>query len=216
MSGATSTARISRAWRRSCASTAATRSTLRPVSTTTIRSRPTMPRTSRTTPKAGSSSVSSMRRERRSPGLDLGGFTAAEEASSAVQYRSVVSPHLGLGVRRAVSANGDLGVRAEFDDFHGALVGLRVLDYRYRLDQHLCRRRVLRFCALLRADPGVGLLRGRGTAVARPVATLGSVAGCALHGPRAAQQVLPSDPQNGDPVEWYTMQAPTLYLSRHF
>ena len=29
-------------------------------------------------------------------------------------------------------------------------------------------------------------------------------------------KLLASDPQNGDPVEWYTMQAPTLFLSRRF
>jgi hypothetical protein len=27
---------------------------------------------------------------------------------------------------------------------------------------------------------------------------------------------LASDPQNGDPVEWYALQAPALFLSRRF
>jgi len=50
-------------------------------------------------------------------GLDYGGFSAAQEAA-APQYRNVISPHLGIGVRKQVSANQDLGVRAELDDFN--------------------------------------------------------------------------------------------------
>jgi len=55
---------------------------------------------------------------------------------------NVVTPfkttyHLGIGGRRPVSEHGDLGVRVEFDqaDQHG-LIGLRALDYRYRLARH--------------------------------------------------------------------------------
>jgi len=69
-------------------------------------------------------------------GLNLGGFTAADEALPA-QSQKDISPHLGLGVRRPVTTNGSLGVRAELDDFHGAMIALRALDYRYRLDRHL-------------------------------------------------------------------------------
>ncbi|HEY5020585.1 MAG TPA: capsule assembly Wzi family protein, partial [Steroidobacteraceae bacterium] len=68
-------------------------------------------------------------------GLNLGGFSPAQEAAP-LAFRNAISPHLGVGVRRAVTANGDLGVRADLDDFHGAMVGLRFLDYRYRLDRH--------------------------------------------------------------------------------
>ena len=93
-------------------------------------------------------------------GLDLGGFTPAEEAASAVQYRSVISPHIGLGVRRAVSANGDLGVRVDFDDFHGALVGLRVLDYRYRLAQHFGVGAFFGFVHYSAPTPALGYYEG--------------------------------------------------------
>ena len=44
-----------------------------------------------------------------------------------------VDPHFGLGARRAVSANNDLGVRLEVDQVDGhSLVGVRAVDYRYR------------------------------------------------------------------------------------
>jgi hypothetical protein len=45
-------------------------------------------------------------------------------------------PHLGLGARRAVSEQNDLGARLEFDRINGSQVlSLRMLDYRYRLTQ---------------------------------------------------------------------------------
>lgn len=44
-----------------------------------------------------------------------------------------LTPHIGIGARRSVSARSDLGVRAEFDriDDH-MLLAVRALDYRYR------------------------------------------------------------------------------------
>ncbi|HYL03761.1 MAG TPA: capsule assembly Wzi family protein, partial [Steroidobacteraceae bacterium] len=44
-----------------------------------------------------------------------------------------VGAHLGLGARRAVSQNNDLGVRVELDGVQGhSLIGVRAVDYRYR------------------------------------------------------------------------------------
>ena len=97
------------------------------------------------------------------------------------------------------------------------MVALRVLDYRYRLESAPRPRRA---SSALRA-------------IRRPRRRQGYYDGAGLQWrdlwphwdlsldlrdlrSSAAQQVLPSDPQNGDPVEWYTMQAPTLYLSRRF
>jgi hypothetical protein len=47
---------------------------------------------------------------------------------------ATLSPHLGLGVRRAVSQRNDLGARIELDriDDH-AMIALRAVDYRFRL-----------------------------------------------------------------------------------
>jgi hypothetical protein len=149
-------------------------------------------------------------------GLDLGGFSAAEEAPGAVQYRSVISPHVGIGVRRAVSTNGDLGVRAEFDDFHGPLVGLRVFDYRYRLQQHFAVGAFFGFVHYSAPTPALGYYEGIGLQWRDlwPKWDLSLDARVLDHVQR--NKLLPGDPQNGDPVEWYTMQAPTLYISRRF
>jgi hypothetical protein len=53
------------------------------------------------------------------------------------------APHFGFGVRKAVSAHSDLGVRLELDTVHGTpvdgrqLLSLRLADYRYRAGEHL-------------------------------------------------------------------------------
>jgi hypothetical protein len=148
-------------------------------------------------------------------GLDLGGFSAAQEAA-AVQYRSVISPHLGVGVRRAVSEHGDLGVRAEFDDFRGSMLALRVFDYRYRLDRHFAISAFFGFARYAGPTPALGYYEGMGLQWRDlfPHWDLSLDARIFDHVQR--DKLRPSDPQNGDPVEWYTMQAPTLYLSRRF
>ncbi len=148
-------------------------------------------------------------------GLDLGGFTKAEEAALPA-YRSVISPHLGIGVRRAVTENGDLGVRAEFDDFHGAMLGLRVLDYRYRFDRHFAVGGFFGFARYSGPTPAQGYYYGTSLQWhdLLPHWDLSLDARFFDHVQR--NKLLPSDAQNGDPVEWYTMQAPSLYLSRSF
>jgi hypothetical protein len=148
-------------------------------------------------------------------GLDLGGFTPAQE-SAPMAYRSVASPHLGVGVRRSVTDNGDLGVRAEFDDFHGAMIGLRMLDYRYRFDRHLAVGGFMGFARYAGPTPAQGYYAGAGLTWRDlfPHWDLSLDARYFDHVQR--NKVLPSDPQNGDSVEWYTMQAPSLYLSRNF
>jgi hypothetical protein len=46
------------------------------------------------------------------------------------------SPHLALGVRRAVGEKSDIGARIEFDEIENrALVGVRAVDYRYRASE---------------------------------------------------------------------------------
>jgi hypothetical protein len=132
-----------------------------------------------------------------------------------VQYRSVISPHLGVGVRRAVTTNGDLGVRAEFDDFHAPMVALRILDYRYRLDRHFAIGAFFGFARYAGPTPALGYYEGAGLQW-RDLWPHWDLSLDARVFDHVQRNKLPTDPQNGDPVEWYTMQAATLYLSRRF
>jgi hypothetical protein len=73
------------------------------------------------------------------------------------------APHLGFGARRAVTARSDLGVRVEFDRLdERALLAVRAVDYRYRLDERLA---LTAFAGALRynlATPAYGYYAGGG------------------------------------------------------
>ena len=148
-------------------------------------------------------------------GLNLGGFGAAAEAVPT-QYQHELSPHLGVGVRRAVTRYGDLGVRAEFDNFHGAMIALRALDYRYRLDRHLAVGGFFGFARYSGPTPAQGYYVGAGLTWRNilPKWDLSLDGRYFDHVQR--NKLLATDPKNGDSVEWYTMQAASLYLSRRF
>jgi hypothetical protein len=148
-------------------------------------------------------------------GLDLGGFTPAEEHAPNT-FQSEISPHLGVGVRRAVTTNGDLGVRAEFDDFHGAMIALRALDYRYRLDEHFALGAYFGFARYSAPAPAQGYYAGLGLTWRNLLPKWDLSLDWRQFDHVQRNKVLPSDPQNGDTVEWYTMQAASLYLSRQF
>jgi len=74
-----------------------------------------------------------------------------------------IAPHLGIGVRRAVSSRSDLGARVELDriDEH-SLVALRAFDYRLRLTNRLA---LTAFAGAARYDaqtPAYGYYGGAG------------------------------------------------------
>ena len=148
--------------------------------------------------------------------LNLGGFSAAEE-TAAPQSRNVVSPHLGIGVRRRVSTNQDLGVRAELDDFNSAaMLGLRIIDYRYRVTRNLAFGAFFGFARYAGPTPAQGYYEGAGLQW-RDVWPHWDVSLDARYFDHLQRdKLLSTDPQNGDPVEWYTMWAPSLYISRRF
>jgi hypothetical protein len=154
--------------------------------------------------------------------LDLGGFSAAQESASPVQ-KTVVSPHVGIGIRKKVSANQDLGVQVEVDDFNSAaMLGLRVIDYRYRVTRHLAIGAFFGFARYAAPTPAQGYYEGAGVQWRDlfPHWDVSLEARYFDHLQRdkvlASDQVLASDTQNTDPVEWYNLFAPTLSISRRF
>jgi hypothetical protein len=147
--------------------------------------------------------------------LSFGGFTSP--TAGAPVDKTVVSPHLGLGVRKRVSNNQDLGVRLDFDDYNSdAMLGLRIIDYRYRIYRHLAFGAFIGFARYAAPTPAQGYYAGAGLQWRDllPKWDLSLEARYFDHLQR--DKVLPSDPQNGDPVEWYNLFAPTLSISRRF
>jgi hypothetical protein len=65
-------------------------------------------------------------------------FDPSNEGLTPKTKQSTVGPHVGFGLRRAVTGRSDWGVRVEADDIDGvAAIGVRAIDYRYRLNNRL-------------------------------------------------------------------------------
>jgi hypothetical protein len=152
-------------------------------------------------------------------GLDLGGFSAASE-HAPLQYQNVwFSVHLGAGVRRAVTPHADIGVRLDVDDFKGLMLGLRIMDYRYRFGQHLALGGFAGFARFSAPTPAQGYYFGAGVQWRNLWHHWDLSLEDRYYSTLQRDKLRPSDQaaaQNGDPVEWYNLQAPTLYVSHDF
>lgn len=71
-------------------------------------------------------------------GVNRSRLTELYYSSPSQRSQSLFAYHVGIGARRQVSENGDLGVRIEADQVnrHG-LLSLRALDYRFRLNDKI-------------------------------------------------------------------------------
>jgi hypothetical protein len=128
-----------------------------------------------------------------------------------------VGPHIGLGVRRAVSANNDLGVRVEFDQVDGhSLIGVRALDYRYRISDKFALGLFAGAARYDVATPAYGIYFGLG-ALWRNILPKWDLGIDLRHTQNAARDhILASDPQGMRPDSFYKIETGLLYLSRRF
>ncbi|MGC1729685.1 MAG: capsule assembly Wzi family protein, partial [Steroidobacteraceae bacterium] len=129
-------------------------------------------------------------------------------------------PHFGLGARRAVSDNNDLGVRLELDEVQDhSLIGVRAIDWRYRFDTVAFGL----FAGVDRynlATPAYSLYGGAGLLFRDffgswlPRWNLGLDL---RYGQNIARDhVLPTDPTGLRPDSFYKIESCVLYLSRSF
>jgi hypothetical protein len=126
-------------------------------------------------------------------------------------------PHFGLGARRAVSANNDLGVRVELDQVDGhMLIGFRPLDFRHRFAGPIALNLFAGVDRYDLATPAVSVYAGAG-AQWRDI-----VRGWDLNFDlRYAQNIardhlLVTDVQGVRPDSFYKIESATLYISRRF
>jgi hypothetical protein len=128
-----------------------------------------------------------------------------------------VGPHLGLGARRAVSANNDLGVRVEFDEVDGhSLIGVRALDYRYRFSDNFALGLFAGAARLNVATPAYAVDFGAG-GLWRDILPKWDLGLDLRHTQNAARDhILASDPKGGRPDSFYKIETALLYLSRRF
>lgn len=131
--------------------------------------------------------------------------------------RTSSSPHVAIGLRRAVSSQQDLGVRVELGELDGNLLtAVRALDYRYRFRGPLA---VSVFAGAARynlATPAYGLWGGAGIAWRdlRPNWDLGLNLRFGIK--IARDDLVPSDPAGGRPDSFYDLQSAAVTVTRRF
>jgi hypothetical protein len=158
--------------------------------------------------------------------VDLGLSASQVRADVAPPMPITTSPwgysgHLGLGARRAVSQNNDLGVRLELDEVDGhSLIGVRAVDWRYRFSDSFAAGLFAGVDRYDLATPAYSLYGGLGLQwrdfIARwlPNWDLGFDFRFAQN--IARDRVLPSDPQGNRPDSFYKISSGVLYLERRF
>ena len=126
-------------------------------------------------------------------------------------------PHIGVGARRAVSANNDLGVRVEADQVDGhSLLGVRAIDYRYRFSQHFALGLFAGVARYNLATPAYSQYAGLG-ALWRNVLPKWDVGIDFRYAQNVARDhLLASDPRGPRPDSFYKIETGLLYLSRRF
>ena len=126
-----------------------------------------------------------------------------------------VAPHLGIGARRAVSDNSDLGVRAEFDRIDGELlIAVRALDYRYRFHNPLAVSAFLGAARYDLATPAYGYYYGMGVQWRNVLPNFDVGIDVRYADKIARDKLLPSDPSTDPrPDSFYDVTGGTLSLT---
>jgi hypothetical protein len=126
-------------------------------------------------------------------------------------------PHFGLGARRAVSANNDLGVRVEFDQVDGhSLIGVRALDYRHRYSNPFALNLFAGAARYDLATPAYSIYLGMGGQWRNILPKWDLNLDLRLAQNVARDHVLADDPQGARPESFYKIKTATLYVSRRF
>ena len=126
-------------------------------------------------------------------------------------------PHVGIGVRREVAVNNDLGVRVEFDEIDGHnLIGVRAFDYRYRFQTPLALDLFAGAARYNLATPAYSIYMGGG-AQWRDILPNWDLNLEFRHAQNLARDhVLATDPQGPRPNSFYKIDSALVYISRRF
>jgi hypothetical protein len=130
---------------------------------------------------------------------------------------TTVGAHLGLGARRAVSEHSDLGARVEYDDLDGhSLLGVRLIDYRYRFLNPFALGVFLGAARYDLATPAYGFYYGLGLQWRDVLPHVDIGVDLRYYNSVARDHLLPSDPQSTRPDSFYDISGGVLALTYHF
>ncbi|MBV6417022.1 MAG: hypothetical protein CMLOHMNK_01655 [Steroidobacteraceae bacterium] len=128
-----------------------------------------------------------------------------------------VAPHFGLGARRAVSARQDLGVRVEYDDIDGhSLLGVRALDYRFRVRGPIALTGFVGAARYDLATPAYGVYVGAGAQWREVLPRLDLSLDLRYASKVARDHLVTGDPVGARGDSFYDITSAALYLSYRF
>jgi hypothetical protein len=129
------------------------------------------------------------------------------------------SPHLEIGARRRATEHQDLGTRIEVDDIDGhSLVGIRLIDYRYRFNNPLAVSAFLGAARYALATPAYGFYYGLGVQYRNVLPGWDVGVDLRYDDSIARDHLLPNDPPNVGPRtdSFYDVWGAVFTISRTF
>ena len=125
--------------------------------------------------------------------------------------------HFAVGARRAVSEHNDLGTRLEWDDIDGhSLIGVRLLDYRYRFWGPLAADAFFGAARYALGTPAYGYYYGIGLEWRNVLPHLDVGVDFRYDDSIARDHLLPNDPHINRPDSFYDIWGGIAKISYHF
>jgi hypothetical protein len=125
--------------------------------------------------------------------------------------------HFAIGARRFVTEHGDLGTRVELDDIEGhSLIGVRLIDYRYRIFGPIAVDAFLGAARYALATPAYGVYYGGGLQWRNVLPGVDIGADLRFNDSIARDHVLPTDPHSPRPDSFYDVWGGVFSISYHY
>ncbi|HKR36593.1 MAG TPA: capsule assembly Wzi family protein [Steroidobacteraceae bacterium] len=144
-------------------------------------------------------------------------FNPSDKGATPETDISTTGPHVAIGVRGAVSEHSDLGTRVELDEIDGStLIGVRALDYRYRIGEKLA---LTAFAGAARygvATAAYGYYGGVGAQWREILSRVDLGLDLRFTDKVSRDALLPSDPASVWGDVYYQVYSANLYLSYRF
>ncbi|MEE8542642.1 MAG: hypothetical protein V3S94_02165 [Gammaproteobacteria bacterium] len=136
---------------------------------------------------------------------------------SARPDRTETGLHLGVGASRRVGERGELSVRLELDDLGSdLLLAVRALDYRRHISERLAFNVFIGAARLDLETPAFGYYYGAGLQFKEIVSNWDLSIDLRIADEVARDNLLPSDPQGGNPDNFRDIFGVSVYLTRRF
>ena len=131
--------------------------------------------------------------------------------------RTETSLHLGIGASRSVGERGELSVRLELDDLGSDwLLAVRALDYRHHISERLAFNVFVGAARFDLATAAFGYYYGAGIQFKQLVSNWDLSVDLRIADEVARDNLLPSDPQGGNPDNFRDIFGVSVYLTRRF